>query len=168
LEEESEDERGHNQIEYFNTYNDNDGDQGYTEDESFHKEQHFLHFGDFKDDRAIFKNPVENSQYNLIERPTYLLSFNQNQYHLEENFRYSLLKDDLWPRKYLFLACLMLLNKLALAFYILQAKSEGSSSLDMQSTDRTYVVSIYLYIAVVVLLEALIVWRLKRVNVQRT
>lgn len=45
-------------------------------DESFHKEQHYLHFGDFKDDRAIFKNPVESSQYNLIERPTYLLQFN--------------------------------------------------------------------------------------------
>jgi hypothetical protein len=45
-------------------------------DESFSQDHNFLNFGDFKDDRAIFKNAVENSSYNLIERPQYLLSFN--------------------------------------------------------------------------------------------
>lgn len=58
------------------------------QDDSIEHDHNFLNFGDFKDDRTIFKNQVENSQYNLIERPDYLLSFNQNQYHLEENFRY--------------------------------------------------------------------------------
>ena len=37
-----------------------------------------MQFGQFKDDRAIFNNPVENSAYNLIERPDFLLIFNQN------------------------------------------------------------------------------------------
>ena len=41
-------------------------ESGYDEDdikhdESFSHDHNFLHFGDFKDDRMIFKNPVENS-----------------------------------------------------------------------------------------------------------
>ncbi len=47
-------------------------------DDSIDKDHNFLKYGDFKDDRVIFKNLVENSQYNLIERPDYLLSFDKN------------------------------------------------------------------------------------------
>lgn len=45
-------------------------------DETLTLDHIFFNQGEFKDDRVIFKNPVENSQYNLIERPAYLLSFN--------------------------------------------------------------------------------------------
>ena len=44
-------------------------------DSSFNKDYNMVQIGEFKDDKAIFKNPVVNSHYQLIERPNYLINF---------------------------------------------------------------------------------------------
>ena len=42
----------------------NDGSEAkYVADSSFNKDYNMMQIGEFKDDRAIFKNPVANSQY---------------------------------------------------------------------------------------------------------
>jgi hypothetical protein len=143
------------------SYTDNNDHRRYKDGDEYFKKQHnnLLHFGEFKDDRMIFKNAVENSQYKLIERPTYLLSFNQNQFYLEENFRFSLLKDDQW-RKFVFLGILNIFNKLALAFYLLEIKTGKG----LQESD--YYSVLYVYIVAVVLLEILLIWRVKTVHTE--
>ena len=67
---------GEEQSDYDYQSNDEGGSEiKYGHDSSFNKDYNMMQIGEFNDDKAIFKNPVVNSHYQLIERPNYLLSF---------------------------------------------------------------------------------------------
>jgi len=61
------------------------------------------------DDRIIIKNATDNNIYNVVERPKYLLQFEQKD--LEQEFLYIISKKEAF-RTSLFLVLLCILNKI--------------------------------------------------------
>jgi hypothetical protein len=77
----------------------------------------------FKDDRKIASNPTENKEYNLVERPKNLIKFNQ--YDIEKHFLFTLFKSEK-VNILTFLIIYILLNKLMLIFYTLEANQTNN------------------------------------------
>lgn len=61
------------------------------------------------DDRIIVKNATDNNIYNVVERPKYLLQFEQKD--LEQEFLYVISKQEA-TRTPMFLVLMMILNKI--------------------------------------------------------
>ena len=69
------------------------------------------------DDRIIVSNPTDNQNYNLVERPKYLLSFELKD--SEQEFLYTISKQEA-KKTTTYLALLILLNKIVIFGDILQ------------------------------------------------
>jgi hypothetical protein len=63
------------------------------------------------DDRIIVQNAQDNQQYNMVERPKYLLQFEQKD--LEQDFLYQISKAES-KKTTIYLALLILLNKIVI------------------------------------------------------
>lgn len=111
-----------------------------------------MNFGDFKDDRQISKNPVENSQYNLVERPTYLFHFKESS--LEKMFLFSYIKADQF-KIIIILSIFYVLNKLMLSFY----------AVDLEMNEYKKIV-FYIISPVLSIYEVFLIFKIKNVTLE--